>query len=65
MSKACMDFLSYDHDKSNIASLNVLKQSKFLAVVLKQLEKEPEQVVKALTELREICMLRGGGVISD
>ncbi|GJJ78971.1 presequence protease [Entomortierella parvispora] len=54
MSKACMDVITYDHEKSNIASLNIFQQSKFLADVLKQLEKEPEVVVKALTELREI-----------
>lgn len=51
-----MDVITYDHEKSNIASLNILKQAKFLADVLKQLEKEPQVVVKALTELREIRM---------
>ncbi|KAF9431276.1 hypothetical protein BGZ94_003591 [Podila epigama] len=54
MSKACMDVIAYDHDHSNIASLNVLKQAKFLPTVLKQLDSEPETVIKALTELREI-----------
>lgn len=51
-----MDVIAYDHDDSNIASLNVLKQAKFLPTVLKQLETEPQTVIKALTELREICM---------
>lgn len=58
MAKACMDVIAYDHDDSNIASLNVLKQAKFLPTVLKQLETEPETVIKALTELREICMAK-------
>jgi len=52
-----MDVITYDQEKSNIASLNILKQAKFLADVSKQLEKEPQVVVKALTELREICTL--------
>ncbi|KAF9027171.1 hypothetical protein BGZ52_004433 [Haplosporangium bisporale] len=54
MAKACMDVIAYDHDDSNIASLNILKQAKFLPTVLKQLETEPQTVIKALTELREI-----------
>ncbi|KAG0050248.1 hypothetical protein BGZ83_004990 [Gryganskiella cystojenkinii] len=54
MARACMDVLTYDHDQSNIACLSPLKQSKFLGQVLKQLEQEPEVVVKAMTELREI-----------
>ncbi|KAF9586373.1 hypothetical protein BGW38_006117 [Lunasporangiospora selenospora] len=54
MSKSCMSFLTYDHDDSNIAALGILKQAKFLPAVIKQLEQEPETVVKALNELREI-----------
>ncbi|KAF9316996.1 hypothetical protein BG003_001323 [Podila horticola] len=54
MAKACMDVIAYDHDESNIASLNILKQAKFLPTVLKQLETEPQTVINALTELREI-----------
>ncbi|KAI1310239.1 hypothetical protein EDD11_003855 [Mortierella claussenii] len=54
MSRACMDVIAYDHEKSNVAALNVLKQAKFLPEVIKQLEQEPETVIKALKELREI-----------
>ncbi|KAF9100744.1 hypothetical protein BGX29_006292 [Mortierella sp. GBA35] len=54
MSRVCMDVISYDEEKSNISSLSILKQAKFLPEVIKQLEKEPETVIKALTELREI-----------
>ncbi|KAF9189909.1 hypothetical protein BGZ51_009188 [Haplosporangium sp. Z 767] len=54
MSRACMDVITYDYEKSNIAALNVLKQAKFLPEVIKKLEQEPETVIKALTELREI-----------
>ncbi|KAF9918748.1 hypothetical protein BX616_006122 [Lobosporangium transversale] len=54
MARACMDVLAYDYEKSNISALNVLKQAKFLPEVIKQLEHEPETVIKALNELREI-----------
>ncbi|KAG0262678.1 hypothetical protein BG011_009899 [Mortierella polycephala] len=54
MSRACMDVITYDYEKSNIAALNVLKQAKFLPEVIKKLEQEPETVIKALSELREI-----------
>ncbi|KAG0369266.1 hypothetical protein BGZ54_010424 [Gamsiella multidivaricata] len=54
MSRACMDVIAYDHDNSNTAALNVLEQAKFLPDVIKQLEQEPEAVIKAMIELREI-----------
>ncbi|KAF9963915.1 hypothetical protein BGZ65_006325 [Modicella reniformis] len=54
MSTACMEFISYDNQKSNIAALNVLNQAKFLPNVIKQLEQEPQTVIQDLTELREI-----------
>ncbi|KAG0305550.1 hypothetical protein BGZ98_003958 [Dissophora globulifera] len=54
MARACMNFLTYDEEKSNVAALNVLRQSKFLPEVIKQLEQDPEAVVSALKELREI-----------
>ncbi|KAF9208991.1 hypothetical protein BGZ49_006848 [Haplosporangium sp. Z 27] len=54
MSRACMNHITYDHEKSNLAALNVLNQAKFLPDVIKQLEQEPEIVIKAMTELREI-----------
>lgn len=50
-----MDAISYDGEKSNISSLSILQQSKFLPEVIKKLEKEPETVIKAMNELREIC----------
>lgn len=56
MAKACMDVLTYDYDKSNIASLNVLKQAKFLPEIIKKLEQDPKSVIDDLNELREICM---------
>lgn len=50
-----MDAISYDGEKSNISSLSILQQSKFLPEVIKKLEKEPDTVIKAMNELREIC----------
>ena len=55
MAKACMDVLTYDYEKSNIASLNVLKQAKFLPEIIKKLEQDPKSVIGDLNELREIC----------
>ncbi|KAF9111927.1 hypothetical protein BGX27_004236 [Mortierella sp. AM989] len=54
MSKHCMDYVIYDHEKSNLAALNVLTQAKFLPEVIKKLEQDPGSVIKDLTELREI-----------
>ncbi|KAF9967531.1 hypothetical protein BGZ70_009211 [Mortierella alpina] len=54
MAKACMDVLTYDYEKSNIASLNVLKQAKFLPEIIKKLEQDPKSVIDDLNELREI-----------
>ncbi|KAH7031761.1 Metalloenzyme, LuxS/M16 peptidase-like protein [Linnemannia elongata] len=54
MSRVCMDAISYDGEKSNISSLSILQQSKFLPEVIKKLEKEPDTVIKAMNELREI-----------
>ncbi|KAF9175181.1 hypothetical protein BGX20_007750 [Mortierella sp. AD010] len=54
MSRACMNYLTFDQDKANVAALNVLNQAKFLPDVIKQLDQEPESVIKAMKELREI-----------